>query len=291
MIKQLLSVVAIVTALTACAGKGNTGADTAEATDTIKEQTTMTRQDTTVLIKTTEGDITVLLYGDTPKHQDNFLNLVREKFYDGTLFHRVIKDFMIQAGDPDSRNARPGQMLGSGDPGYTIEAEIVYPKHYHKRGALAAARQSDQVNPQKRSSGSQFYIVTGRAVNTSELVAMANQKAMQDEFNRLSRQHAAEIRAMQKAGDNEGLMGLQDRMIAEVEAKFAKDTTGGLPKDLIDTYTAIGGTPFLDKEYTVFGEVVSGMDVVEKIEKTKTGNADRPIKDIRIISMSIIDKK
>ena len=121
---------------------------------------TVNGHDAIVEIETTEGPIKVLLYGDTPAHQANFLKLAKEGFYDGVLFHRVIKDFMVQTGDPNSKDAAPGAQLGAGDPGYTIEAEILYPKHYHKYGALAAARTGDAVNPERRSSGSQFYIVT-----------------------------------------------------------------------------------------------------------------------------------
>ncbi|MDE6491412.1 MAG: peptidylprolyl isomerase, partial [Muribaculaceae bacterium] len=128
-----------------------------------------------VEISTTMGDITIMLYGDTPKHRDNFVKLAKEGFYDGTLFHRVINEFMVQAGDPDSKTAKPGQHLGSGDPGYTIEAEIEYPAHFHKRGALAAARTADQVNPERRSSGSQFYIVTGKAYNEQQIGQLENQ--------------------------------------------------------------------------------------------------------------------
>ena len=124
-------------------------------------------------IRTSLGDIKVRLYDDTPKHRDNFLKLVREGFYDGVLFHRVIKDFMIQTGDPSSRTADSTAMLGAGDPGYTIEAEIAYPRHYHKRGALAAARTGDQVNPERRSSGSQFYIVTGEKAAAARMAQMA----------------------------------------------------------------------------------------------------------------------
>ncbi len=167
----------------------------------------------------------------------------------------------------------------------------MYPKHFHKRGALAAARQGDQVNPEKRSSGSQFYIVTGKKVSEAELTAMARQGAMQEEFNRLAQARMQQIRAMQQAGDQQGLMALQDELIKQVNAKFANDSTAGLSKEIIDTYVKEGGTPFLDRNYTVFGEVVSGMDIVEKIEKAQTDAGDRPVKDIRIISMSIIDKK
>ena len=139
---------------------------------------TAANADAFVEIKTSEGDITVRLFGDTPKHRDNFLKLVKEGYYDNVLFHRVINEFMVQTGDPDSKAAPVGKMLGSGGPGYTLDAEIVYPSHFHKRGALAAARQGDQVNPERRSSGSQFYIVTGKAYNDSTLSQMERQLDM-----------------------------------------------------------------------------------------------------------------
>ena len=134
-----------------------------------------------VRIKTSEGNILVRLYDDTPRHRDNFLKLAREGYYDGTLFHRVIKDFMIQGGDPDSRNATAGKMLGTGGPDYTLPAEIAYPQRYHKRGALSAARLGDEVNPERESSGSQFYIVWGKTFKSAELKQMERQMAMQQE--------------------------------------------------------------------------------------------------------------
>ncbi len=250
-----------------------------------------TTTDKYVEIKTDLGDITIKLYGDTPGHQANFLKLVGDKFYDGTLFHRVINEFMIQAGDPDSRTAKPGQMLGSGDPGYTLPAEIDYPHHFHKRGALAAARTGDEVNPERRSSGSQFYIVTGKKYTAAEVESMAKQAdmgAMQAEFNRLAQQRMPQIQAMQQAGDQAGLQRLQDELIAQVEAKFAnKEVT--IDPEVLKAYTTVGGTPFLDNNYTVFGEVVKGMDVVDKIEKVETGAADRPVKDVHIISTRVVE--
>ena len=142
-----------------------------QQTDTAMTQTTDS-SDVKVEVETTMGNFTVMLYGDTPRHRDNFVKLVKEGYYDGTLFHRVINEFMVQAGDPDSRNARPGQQLGAGGPDYKIDAEIVYPRHFHKRGALAAARQGDQVNPARQSSGSQFYVVTGKKLSEGELAQM-----------------------------------------------------------------------------------------------------------------------
>jgi len=196
-------------------------------------------QTTKVLIKTSLGDITVVLYDDTPKHRDNFIKLVTDSYYDGVLFHRVIKQFMIQAGDPDSKNAKPGQMLGNGGPDYTIEAEF-NPKYFHKKGALAAARTGDNVNPQKRSSGSQFYIVQGQVLTDMQL----------------------------------------DSYEKKMGVSFSKEQR--------DAYCTVGGAPHLDGAYTVFGEVVSGMDVIDKIAAVATNQANRPLEDVKVISMTII---
>lgn len=292
MIKKLLTFMALAVTLTACAGsseKATTAIDSTKTTENTKMEPTT---DKYVLVKTSLGDITLRLYGDTPKHQANFLKLVKEGYYNNVLFHRVINEFMIQTGDPDSRDAKAGQMLGSGGPGYEIDAEIDYPKHFHKRGALAAARSGDQVNPMRRSSGSQFYIVTGKTFSDAELAQLAArgaQDAKQQEFYRLANQHMDEIRKMQTEGDNAGLRALQEKLIAEVEAKFADTKTETLPADQIEAYKTVGGAPHLDGQYTVFGEVVSGMDVVDKIEKAETDRNDRPTSDIRIISASVID--
>ncbi len=172
--------------------------------------------DAFVEIKTSEGDIKVRLFGDTPKHRDNFLKLVKEGYYDNVLFHRVINEFMVQTGDPDSKNAPIGKMLGAGGPGYTLDAEIVYPGHFHKRGALAAARQGDQVNPERRSSGSQFYIVTGKAYNDSTLSQMERQMEMmqkQQVFNELTKEYKDSIMNMRRNRDQAGLQALQEELI------------------------------------------------------------------------------
>ncbi|MDE7180023.1 MAG: peptidylprolyl isomerase [Muribaculaceae bacterium] len=238
-------------------------------------------------IKTTLGDIKVKLYDDTPVHRDNFLKLTREGYYDGVLFHRVIKDFMVQTGDPNSKTADSTTMLGSGDPAYTLEAEIKYPKHYHKRGALAAARTGDQVNPERRSSGSQFYIVTGEKQSPRTLEMMeqrANHERKQQYFNVLSKQHMDEIRALMKSGDREALESLRKRLADETEAAVKDEP---MPREIKDAYINEGGTPHLDGQYTVFGEVIEGMDVVEKIQNVETGRADRPKEDVRIIKMTV----
>ena len=196
---------------------------------------------TYVLIKTTMGDIKVMLYPRTINHTQNFIKLVKQHYYDGLLFHRVIPGFVIQGGDPDSRDAKPGQMLGNGGPGYTIPAEIC-PEYFHKRGALAMAREGDQVNPTRRSSGSQFYIVVGKVYTDQELNA------------------------------------LEQRL----HTKFTPEQR--------KAYTTVGGTPFLDGQYTVFGQVVQGMDVVDKIASVQRDKNDRPKEDVKIISMKIVGK-
>jgi len=199
-----------------------------------KSVTAQKNKSTEVLISTKFGDMKVLLYNETPKHRDNFIKLINKKFYDGTIFHRVIKSFMIQGGDPNSVNAKPDAMLGNGGPGYTIDAEIV-PKYFHKKGALAAARLGDRANPQKKSSGSQFYIVQGKIYGDKELDAM------------------------------ESRMG---KTLSEEQRK---------------AYKTIGGTPHLDGEYTVFGEVIQGLDIIEKIAAVEIDKAtNRPLEDIKM---------
>jgi cyclophilin family peptidyl-prolyl cis-trans isomerase len=193
-----------------------------------------------VLISTPFGDMTAVLYDATPQHRDNFLKLAREGFYDGTLFHRVIRGFMIQGGDPDSRGATPDQRLGMGGPGYTIPAEF-HPDLIHKKGALAAARLGGPQNPEKRSSGSQFYIVQGKTHTAAEL-------------NRIASQTGAFYTGEQ-----------------------------------IQTYQQLGGTPNLDTEYTVFGEVIDGIEVIDKIAAVKTAPGDRPVEDVKM-TITILDQ-
>lgn len=244
-----------------------------------------------VRFTTTAGDFTVLLYGDTPKHRDNFLHLVADHYYDSTLFHRVIPNFMIQAGDPDSRHAAPGQMLGSGGPDYKIDAEIIFPGHFHKRGVLAAARQGDQVNPMKQSSGSQFYIVTGDVFNESQLAQMEQQKRMQRAqtvFNELAMQHRDEIMNMRRNRDQAGLQALQNTLAQQAQTR-ADEMGDVLTPAMRQAYTTVGGAPHLDGEYTVFGEVIDGMDTVARIEQAQTDRADRPVEDIRILSATVVE--
>ena len=200
-----------------------------------------------VRMHTTAGVIELCLYDETPKHRDNFLKLVEEQQFDSLLFHRVIKDFMIQGGDPTSKHAPAGTLLGEGDLGYTIEAEFMPERYFHRRGVLAAAREGDMVNPAKASSASQFYIVWGQVYTKEQL---ENFK----EFYKLR-------------------MGKELKLTTEQE----------------EAYTTVGGTPHLDGEYTVFGEVISGLDVVERIQNVACDGNDRPLEDVRILKVEIIE--
>lgn len=200
---------------------------------------------TTVEMLTSKGLIVMQLYNETPLHRDNFIKLVKEGFYTDLLFHRVIKDFMIQGGDPDSKDAPADKLLGEGDPGYTIPAEFHFPALFHKRGVLAAAREGDFTNPEKRSSGSQFYIVWGQTFNREEIEKMAS--------------------AIERHSNG--------------NIKF--------PEEVKKQYMKYGGTPHLDGSYTVFGEVVKGIEVVDAIQQVKTDRNDRPLEDVRILNVRI----
>lgn len=245
-----------------------------------------------VLIETSLGNIKIRLYDETPQHRDNFLKLVKEGFYNDLLFHRVIKDFMVQGGDPESKGASANKSLGSGGPGYQIPAEIHYPALFHKRGALSAARTGDQMNPEKKSSGSQFYIVWGSVYTEAQLSGMENQKkqqAMQAFFGNLAKEKRETIQALHDSKNQVGLDSLQKELVALTEAEFAKNPSkGGFTEEQKKAYSTVGGTPHLDGEYTVFGEVVEGLDVVDKIQSCQTGNADRPKTDITM-KMKLVD--
>ncbi len=198
-------------------------------------------QSVTVKISTTKGDILVMLYDETPIHRDNFVKLAKSGFYEGLLFHRVISSFMIQGGDPQSKDAPSNKMLGNGGPGYTLPAEIV-PKYFHKKGALAAARTGDAGNPQRRSSGSQFYIVQGKKYTDMQL----------------------------------------DSMEKQLFTKFTDKQR--------DTYVEEGGVPHLDAQYTVFGEVIEGLNIVDAIANVETGKNNRPVEDVKILKFTIISQ-
>lgn len=246
---------------------------------------------TRLKIKTTEGDIIIRLYDETPKHRDNFLKLAKEGYFNGTLFHRVIKDFMIQGSDPDSKNAPKGKMLGTGGPDYTIPAEFVYPQYFHKRGALSAARTGDEVNPEKESSGSQFYIVWGKTFKPAELKQMEHQMAMQQEqqvFNQLTKEHHEEIMNLRRNRDRVGLQELQDKLIEQTKITYKQQGKPSFTEEQIEVYTNVGGTPFLDNQYTVFGEVEEGLDIVERIQNCDTDRNDRPTEDVKIETVALL---
>ena len=198
-----------------------------------------------VVMETTAGTMEFVLYGETPKHRDNFIKLAGEHYFDSLLFHRVIKDFMIQGGDPDSKYAEAGVRLGEGGPGYRLDSEFRTPQLLHKRGALAAAREGDAVNPMKRSSASQFYIVWGKVYTSEEIETMSQR--------------------MKEVG------------------------LGELSPEQKELYTTVGGTPFLDGQYTVFGEITKGLDVVDRIQNVATDGNDRPLENVRILSVKIIE--
>ena len=255
---------------------------------------------TKVKIKTSHGDLVITLYNETPKHKENFIKLVNESSYDNTLFHRVIKDFMIQGGDPNSKGAAAGIALGEGGPGYTIEAEIQN-NLYHKKGALCAARQGDNVNPEKRSSGSQFYVVTGKPYKKEELEQMEVQQNRQKENGLMQAfiqapENAAYMVRLQEAQ----AMGKDAAKRAEAEAAInilaeeikplalADFIPFKFTEEQLQAYTTNGGTPFLDNAYTVFGEVIKGMEVINKIGITATAPGDRPLEDVVVLSMEII---
>lgn len=248
--------------------------------------------ETQVLMHTSMGDIQLKLYNETPKHRDNFIQLVKDGTYNGLLFHRVIKDFMIQGGDVTSKDAPMNKSLGAGDLGYTVPAEFNYPKYFHKKGALCAARTGDEVNPERASSASQFYIVTGKKYSEAELNQMEKQlenRLKQSIFARLQAENKPKIMEYYRSGNKEELAILRDTLIGktELEAEKRKDETK-LPKELREIYKTEGGVPFLDNQYTVYGEVVKGIEVVEAIQNVKTNKQDRPIENVVITSVELI---
>lgn len=199
-----------------------------------------------VLIETTMGTMRVALYNETPRHRDNFLRLIRSGYYNGTLFHRVIKDFMAQAGDSTTRHAKPGTEVGGYDPHYTVPAEFCFPQYFHKRGALAAAREGDDVNPKRASSSAQFYLVWGYIWNDKAL-----DHVQQGIWNRT-------------------------------------DSAVTLTPEVREVYKKQGGSPHLDGQYTVFGEITEGLEVLEKLQAVATDDHDRPTDDVRIVRMTVV---
>ena len=248
--------------------------------------------ETQVRMQTNLGTITLKLYNETPLHRDNFIKLVKDGQYEGLLFHRVINEFMIQGGDVTSKNAPLNKQLGAGDLGYTVPAEFVYPRYFHKRGALCAARTGDDSNPEKASSASQFYIVTGKVYSEGEIKQLEKQKESrlkQAIFNRLQNENKTTIMQYYKSGDKDSLAIMRDTLIGktEIETEKRKEETK-LTAQQREAYTSVGGVPFLDNEYTVYGEVTEGIEIVDKIQKVKTNSSERPLENIIIESMQII---
>lgn len=242
------------------------------------------KKDHVVTIKTKFGDMVAILYDETPKHKENFIKLAREHYFDSLLFHRVIQEFMIQGGDPESKKAAPGQRLGNGGPGYTIDAEF-NPKFFHEKGALSAARLGDGMNPTKASSGSQFYIVQGKKISEAEMTidqqkfGMALQQFFQNPENK---QYYDSISKLYQARDQKAyeayILSLRPIVESQLNIKISKDVS----PEIIKAYSTVGGTPMLDGQYTVFGKVIKGLDVIDKIAAQPKDGADRPTEDIRM---------
>jgi len=244
-------------------------------------------KETLVNISTPYGNIVVKFYDSTARHKENFIKLANAGYFNGTLFHRVIRNFMIQGGDPTSRNAKPGVKLGDGDTNYTIPFEY-FPSYLHKRGAFAAARESDDKNPSKASSASQFYIVQGKVFTNAELDAVelkverrTKQYIMMDLMKKEGKENEREaFNQMVERHDTTNMKLVIDKYRNAIEAQYLRTRPFKLTEEQRRVYTTIGGTPHLDEAYTVFGEVVSGMDVVDKIAANQTDANDRPLIDI-----------
>ena len=244
-----------------------------------------------VSFETNYGNFVVVLYPETVKHSENFIKLVKSGYYDGVLFHRVIADFMIQAGDPKSKNASPGAVLGSGDVGYTLPAEFVYPKYYHKRGALAAARQGDEINPKKESSGAQFYVVQGHVYTINDLRGLERQTQralVKKAYQKKLTEDKLLAKKLSSEKNPEKYDALQDSIMRDIRKQIDENPTYKFSKQQLTDYTTIGGTPHLDGEYTVFGEVTEGLDVIEKISKVAVGKNDRPLENVKIMKAKLL---
>ena len=243
----------------------------------------------TILISTPYGNMKLKLFNETPKHRDNFLKLVREHFYDSLLFHRVIEGFMIQGGDPDSKYAEPAKLLGDGDLKYTIPAEFV-PALCHKKGMLCAARNGDDVNPEKASSAAQFYIVQGKVRTEEDLISFEKRinkpiivKIKEDILNNPENALLKEkIATAKKEQNNDSLMVYFKVVNKLVDEEYAKTPHYTFPPEHKTIYKTIGGTPHLDSQYTIFGEVIEGLEVIDKIAAVGKNKDDRPLIEVRM---------
>lgn len=242
------------------------------------------KTDHVITISTKYGDMVAILFDETPKHKANFIKLAKEGFYDSLLFHRVIEEFMIQGGDPDSKAATAGQPLGMGGPGYTIDAEFV-PTFFHAKGALSAARLGDSQNPEKASSGSQFYIVQGKQFTEDEL-KFDEQKfnmAMQQFFENPANRPAYDtIMQFYQTRNRQAYEAYLQELRPRVEKETGIVAEKEVSPERLELYTTVGGAPHLDGQYTVFGKVIKGLDVIDKIAAQPTNDANRPVEDIRM---------
>lgn len=245
----------------------------------------LAKKEPIVIIKTSEGTIKLKLYNDTPIHRDNFIKLSKSKFFEGIIFHRVIKNFMIQSGDPDSRNPKPDSTYGEGGPGYDLPAEIVN-THFHKKGVLAAAREGDKTNPERKSSGSQFYIVQGKKFTDTDLVAV--EKKVNDRLRLNTIQKIFEVEKAKPENNDLSAEEFKNMVNLKVEAEVNSTPPFKISEERREVYKNVGGAPHLDGSYTIFGEVIEGMDVVDKIAATPTNPKDRPLKDIFILNVKVI---
>jgi cyclophilin family peptidyl-prolyl cis-trans isomerase len=243
----------------------------------------------TVEMLTDFGSMTIELYNETPLHRDNFVNLAKNGAFDSLLFHRVIKDFMIQGGDPGSKKAKPGDTLGEGDVPYGVDAEF-NSNLFHKKGTLAAARDN---NPKKASSGMQFYIVQGKVYNDSLLDRVQNRinKRMAQDYFKNDPKKKTLLDSLQKTMDDENrerytMFSDSILKLAQLEAHFKPYS---IPETQREVYKSIGGTPHLDQNYTVFGEVIKGIEVLDSIALVQTDALNRPTKDVRIKAVKVIE--
>jgi len=245
------------------------------------------KNDYVITIKTSYGDMVAILYDETPKHKENFIKLAKEKYFDSLLFHRVIPGFMIQGGDPDSKNAQPGQPLGLGGPGYTIEAEF-NPHLFHERGALSAARVPDEQNPNKDSSGSQFYIVQGTVIPAADIdYIKVDQTKLNPAFRQFIQNPANKgavdsLNQIYVTGDMTAYQRKVYSYIPRIEKQSGLKILKEISEEKIKAYTTVGGSPHLDGDYTVFGKVIKGLEVVDKIAQVVTVAGNRPFEDIRM---------
>ena len=242
------------------------------------------KKDHLVTIKTSYGDMVAILYDETPKHKENFIKLAKEHYYDSLLFHRVIEGFMIQGGDPESKNAGMNRRLGNGGPGYTIPAEF-NPKLIHEKGALSAARLGDAINPEKASSGSQFYIVHGTK-HTEEQLKVDPQKlnqSLQQFFQKPENSaYRDSLTTFVQRRDEKGFQAYLESLRPVVEKQLGISVERDISPEIVEKYKTVGGTPQLDGQYTVFGKVISGLEVIDKIATAPRGANDRPLEDIRM---------